>query len=86
MRSPWTGLRTSLLCVTLVMASAAIGVSVDSAEAARWKVGGDGSCYFDQTDDGPDQCLPQPTGRWKLDGDNCYFDAFDSGPDQCPPQ
>ena len=59
MRSPWTGLRASLLVMTLAMASAAIGISVDSAEAARWKVGGDGNCYFDAFDSGPNQCPPQ---------------------------
>lgn len=85
MRSPWTGLRASILCFSLASAFGAIAITVNSAEAARWKVGDDGSCYFDETDDGPDQCTPN-LGRWKLDGDNCYFDALDSGPDQCPPQ
>jgi hypothetical protein len=41
------------------MASAAIGLTVDSADAARWKIGSDGNCYFDETDDGPDQCPPR---------------------------
>jgi hypothetical protein len=51
----------------------------------RWKLGDDGSCYFDAADSGPDQCNPQ-LGRWKLGGDgSCYFDASDSGPDQCTP-
>ncbi len=51
----------------------------------RWKLGGDGSCYWDPNDIGPDQCSP-PTGRWKLGGDgSCYWDPNDSGPDQCVP-
>ncbi len=51
----------------------------------RWKLGGDGSCYWDPDDSGPDQCS-QSSGRWKLGGDGtCYFDANDSGPNQCEP-
>jgi hypothetical protein len=51
----------------------------------RWKLGGDGSCYWDPDDSGPDQCS-QTMGRWKLGGDgSCYFDANDSGADQCAP-
>ena len=51
----------------------------------RWKVGGDGSCYFDPDDSGPDQCSPN-LGRWKLGGDgSCYWDPADSGPNQCSP-
>jgi hypothetical protein len=51
----------------------------------RWKLGGDGSCYWDPDDSGPDQCS-QVVGRWKLGGDgSCYFDANDSGPNQCEP-
>jgi hypothetical protein len=51
----------------------------------RWKLGGDGSCYWDPDDAGPDQCSPV-SGRWKLGGDgSCYFDANDSGPNQCEP-
>src|SRR5690242_16278263 len=30
----------------------------------RWKLGGDGSCFFDPDDSGPDQCSPN-LGRWK---------------------
>jgi hypothetical protein len=62
------------------------GVAAATPEASgRWKLGGDGGCYFDATDDGPDQCAPAP-GRWKLGGDGiCYFDATDGGPDQCAP-
>jgi hypothetical protein len=51
----------------------------------RWKLGGDGSCYFDPDDSGPDQCEPN-LGRWKLGGDgSCYWDPSDSGPNQCAP-
>jgi hypothetical protein len=54
------------------------------AAEGRWKVGDDGTCFFDPDDTGPDQCT---RGRWKLgqDGDStwCYFDGFDDGPDQC---
>jgi hypothetical protein len=51
----------------------------------RWKLGGDGSCYFDPDDSGPDQCSQNP-GRWKVGGDGaCYWDPADSGPDQCTP-
>ena len=51
----------------------------------RWKLGGDGSCYWDPDDSGPDQCS-QNLGRWKLGGDgSCYWDANDEGPNQCAP-
>jgi hypothetical protein len=65
------------------------GVAAKPADAAttdgRWKLGGDGSCYWDPDDSGPDQCS-QASGRWKLGGDgSCYFDANDSGPNQCEP-
>ena len=56
-----------------------------TTQDGRWKLGGDGSCYFDPDDSGPDQCSPNP-GRWKLGGDgNCYWDPADSGPNQCTP-
>ena len=63
-----------------------VGVSVQDG---RWKLGGDGSCYFDANDSGPNQCepnLPTPSprsaGRWKVgENDACYFDPNDSGPD-----
>jgi hypothetical protein len=55
------------------------------AQDGRWKLGGDGSCYFDPDDSGPDQCSASP-GRWKLGGDgSCYWDPADSGPNQCTP-
>jgi hypothetical protein len=51
----------------------------------RWKLGGDGSCYFDPEDSGDDQCSPT-LGRWKLGGDgSCNWDPDDSGPNQCTP-
>ena len=73
------GLLMGLLVLT-------VGVTAATPEASgRWKLGGDGGCYFDATDDGPDQCAPA-AGRWKLGGDGtCYFDATDGGPDQCAP-
>jgi hypothetical protein len=56
--------------------------SVQATEG-RWKVSGDGSCVFDPSDSGQDQCDPSP-GRNKIGDDGqCYFDANDSGPDQC---
>jgi hypothetical protein len=65
------------------------GIATQPAAAAttdgRWKLGGDGSCYWDPDDSGPDQCS-QGSGRWKLGGDGtCYWDANDSGPNQCEP-
>jgi hypothetical protein len=64
----------------------AIATSPTAATSdGRWKLGGDGSCFFDETDSGPDQCSPS-SGRWKLGGDgSCVFDANDSGPNQCEP-
>ena len=69
-------------CATLCLL---LTTSVPSSGAAgRWKVTGDGTCQFDASDDGPDQC--EPPGRWKDDGNGgCYFDANDSGPNQCVP-
>lgn len=56
-----------------------------ATQDGRWKLGGDGSCYFDPDDGGPDQCSPN-VGRWKLGGDgSCYWDPADSGPNQCSP-
>ena len=63
------------------------GLAITPAAAAegRWKLGGDGACYWDPDDSGPDQCS-QSSGRWKLGGDgSCYWDANDSGPNQCAP-
>lgn len=75
----------------IVAATAASNATVAAKSGAtaatdgRWKLGGDGSCYFDPDDSGPDQCAPNP-GRWKLGGDgSCYWDPDDSGPNQCTP-
>ena len=68
-----------------LIAVACISVIAD-AQTGRWKLDGNGGCYFDANDDGPDQCSAT-IGRWKLDGNGgCYFDAADSGPNQCAPQ
>jgi hypothetical protein len=61
-----------------------LGGPSDSADqVGRWKSDGNGGCYYDAYDEGPDQCEP-PTGRWKV-GSTCYWDPNDSGPDQCAP-
>ena len=72
---------SSALLMGLLVLTA--GVTAATAEASgRWKLGGDGGCYFDANDDGPDQCTPGSLGRWKLGGDgSCYFDATDGGPE-----
>jgi hypothetical protein len=67
----------------------AIGLAVASIAAngpdGRWKLAGDGTCYLDRNDAGPDQCSGMP-GRWKLGGNgSCYWDDDDSGPNQCEP-
>jgi hypothetical protein len=54
----------------------------------RYRYDGNGDCYWDSTDSGPDQCStpPPPTGRFKWDANgNCTWDPNDSGPDQCTP-
>ena len=72
------------LLMGLLMLTAGVAAATPEA-SGRWKLGGDGGCYFDANDDGPDQCAPAP-GRWKLGGDGtCYFDPTDGGPDQCAP-
>ena len=77
------------LAATNLFAATGTGTVTKPAAAAtsdgRWKLGGDGSCYWDPDDSGPDQCSPNQ-GRWKLGGDgSCYWDASDSGPNQCEP-
>lgn len=58
-------------------------VTTPNGLEGRWKIAGDGTCYLDRTDAGPDQCSASP-GRWKVGGDgSCYWDDDDSGPDQC---
>ena len=76
-----------LLLLTCVLCFALITTASTSGAEGRWKDDGNGGCYFDPADSGPDQCSPT-IGRWKDDGNGgCYFDEFDSGPNQCnPPQ
>jgi hypothetical protein len=77
-----------LACLLLLAVGIAAATSVVYGADGRWKLGGDGSCYFDPNDSGPDQCSPPtaPAGRWKLGGDgSCFWDPNDSGPDQCTP-
>lgn len=58
-------------------------LEVPPPPTGRYKYDGQGGCYWDPNDSGPDQCQPA-TGRWKLDGNGgCYWDPNDSGPDQC---
>ena len=71
------------ICVTLCLAVAT--PAPIAGEDGRWKDDGNGGCYFDPDDSGPDQCSANP-GRWKLGGDGtCYWDPADSGPNQCTP-
>jgi hypothetical protein len=70
--------------MTLCLMMAVVSVHGSGADG-RWKLGDDGSCTFDPTDSGPDQCDPT-VGRWKLGDDgSCTFDQNDTGPDQCQP-
>jgi hypothetical protein len=74
-----------VLIVTLALGAMLATTATTDAQAGRWKLDGNGGCFFDATDDGPDQCSAT-VGRWKLDGSGaCVFDANDSGPNQCPP-
>ena len=77
--------RRLLLGLWLTLVIGLVATVPGTAAEGRWKLGGDGSCYFDPDDDGPDQCT---FGRWKLavegDPNSCYFDGSDNGPDQCP--
>jgi hypothetical protein len=60
--------------------------SITYAQDGRWKLGGDGTCYWDATDGGSNQCNGNP-GRWKVGNGDCYWDGNDSGINQClPPQ
>lgn len=81
--SPSQPAATSLFAAT---GTGTVNEPVAAATAdGRWKLGGDGSCYWDPDDSGSDQCSPNQ-GRWKLGGDgSCYWDANDSGPNQCEP-
>lgn len=76
-----------LILVLLVVGLASATSAVNGYEG-RWKLADDGSCYFDSTDSGPDQCdgPGPPLGRWKLAADgSCVWDANDTGPHQCSP-
>jgi hypothetical protein len=78
--------RWSLL--VLLVVGLASATSAVNAYDGRWKIADDGSCYWDSTDSGDDQCDgPGPIlGRWKLTPDDgCVWDADDSGPHQCAP-
>jgi hypothetical protein len=79
---------TASSVTNLSVTSVTRGLAAPATQAVsdgRWKLGGDGSCYWDPDDSGPDQCS-QTMGRWKLGGDGtCYFDANDSGANQCAP-
>ena len=69
----------------LLTAIALAAASTGAAPEGRWKLAGDGTCYLDRNDAGPDQCSGIP-GRWKLGGNgSCYWDDDDSGPNQCQP-
>jgi hypothetical protein len=65
------------------------GPRATTVNTGRWKLDGDGGCYWDDVEDGPDQCSPVAAtthGRWKLDGNGgCYWLDNDDGPDQCDP-
>jgi hypothetical protein len=75
-------MRRLLLAIALAFVAAS---AVTLAETGRWKDDGNGGCYWDGNDSGPDQCSPV-SGRWKDDGNGgCYWDANDSGPHQCEP-
>ncbi len=72
----------ALTCIAIPTAS-----SYDAEALGRWKLDGSGGCYWDENDDGADQCDPNsPDGRYKLDGNGgCYWDPNDFGDDQCTP-
>jgi hypothetical protein len=79
-------LQRLLAGVLTTLALAVLVTAVTHASDGRWKVDGNGGCYWDANDSGPDQC-EATLGRWKVDGNGgCYWDATDSGPDQCAPQ
>jgi hypothetical protein len=75
--------RRLLLGLWLTLVLALVAAVPGMAAEGRWKLAGDGTCYFDPDDEGPDQCT---RGRWKIGAEgSCYFDGFDDGPDQCSP-
>ena len=80
--TPSTGRRWACL---LLASLALTATNTATAPEGRWKLAGDGTCYLDRNDAGPDQCSGIP-GRWKLGGDGvCYWDDDDAGPNQCAP-
>ena len=73
------------ICLLMLVMGFATAIGAAGSVEGRWKLAGDGTCYLDQSDAGPDQCSPVP-GRWKLGGDGtCQWDDDDSGPNQCDP-
>lgn len=81
-------LRNAIPTALIGMALLSIPLPAGADAEGRWKLDGNGGCYFDGNDDGPDQCRPATAepGRWKLDGvGGCYFDSTDDGPNQCVP-
>lgn len=84
---PLSLLGAALAAVAVILLLTAVAAAAPDT-SGRWKWGGSG-CYWDEWDDGPDQCNPNdpppPTGRYKLSASGCYWDANDSGSDQCSP-
>ena len=77
-------IRRRWLCL-LLTGVALTATNASTAPEGRWKYAGDGTCYLDRNDTGPDQCSGTP-GRWKVAGNGtCYWDDDDSGPNQCAP-
>jgi hypothetical protein len=78
--------RRLLLGLWMTLVVGLVAAVPGMAAEGRWKLGDNGSCYFDPSDEGADQCT---RGRYKLGQQGnqtwCYFDAFDNGPDQCAP-
>jgi hypothetical protein len=84
--------RKLLFCAWVLLVLALVGSASTYAaqQSGRFKDDGNGGCFFDPNDDGPDQCFPvapqQAAGRFKDDGNGgCFFDPNDDGPDQCTP-
>lgn len=79
-------MRIMIIALSMLVLGFAAGTATTlNGFEGRWKLAGDGTCYLDQTDGGPDQCSAIP-GRWKLGGDgSCQWDDDDSGPNQCNP-
>lgn len=75
------------IAAVFLVAPSVRGASTSDDEMGRWKLDGSGGCYWDENDDGPNQCDPNnPDGRYKLDGSGgCYWEPYDFGDDQCTP-